>query len=405
MSAPSDRSKQEPYAEHSAALADNVRTTPDPRDHYVELDALRGIAIIGVVMTHVAGFWFRGTRQPIELPFPNVNLLDLFNLGYLGVSLFFLLSGYLLTWTEEKRARRGSYDILSYAKRRALRLVPAYYAAIVLVVLLWPTNPSAGDTALLFTFLHGFKPSFPVGLDPVVWSLTPEVVFYLMLPFLVLRFRALRQRLAIFGGLFAVSVATRVVMANKGFDFLPFFGDALAGNRMYFYPTTLLYLFIVGMLLRMMVERVGAERLSDGLGVPAALMTVVPVVLLAVLPYTLATRGILRTPLAVIAELLVILIFASALLGSPALKPVLNWRPLAFVGEISYSLFLLHSTVIFFVTRYVLMDARPWLAQQGEPVVWAVFAGYAAFVLAVSLALSYLSYRYIESPFLRHKPK
>jgi len=95
-------------------------------------------------MTHIASFWFGRTRLPINVPFLDVDLLDLFRYGSLGVMLFFLLSGYLLTWTEEKRAQRGSYDVLSYAKRRALRIVPAYYASIVLIILLWPTSPLSG---------------------------------------------------------------------------------------------------------------------------------------------------------------------------------------------------------------------------------------------------------------------
>ncbi|MGI9050974.1 MAG: acyltransferase family protein [Rubrobacteraceae bacterium] len=380
--------------------------TSDPRTHYAELDALRGIAIIGVVMTHLASFWFIGTRQQLEVPLLRMNLLSYFNLGYLGVSLFFLLSGYLLTWTEEKRARRSAYSLLSYAKRRALRLIPAYYVAIVLVVVLWPTRPSLGDVALLFTFLHGFRPQFPVGLDPAVWSLTPEVAFYAMLPFLVLKLRSLPQRLAVFGVLATVSVVTRFLMEYGVFESPQLFGGTLADNRMYFYPTTLLYLFIAGMLLRMMVERIETGRIPDGWRHTAALIsTVVPVVVLATLPYLVRRQDLLGSPLAFVAEGMMILFFAAALLGSPILKPLLNWRPLASLGKISYSLFLLHMTVIYLTIRYVLSENRSWLAEQSELVTWGVFLAYMIFVLTVATALSYLSYRYVESPFLRQKPK
>lgn len=387
----SDRGTQETYE------------TPDPRTHYAELDALRGIAIIGVVLTHVGVFWFAGARQPLLVPFLRVDLVDYFNLGYLGVTLFFLLSGYLLSWTEGKRVRRGSYDLLSYAKRRALRLVPAYYAAIVLVVVVWPTSPTYQDIALLFTFLQGFKPSLPLGLDPAVWSLTPEVVFYVMLPFLVLKFRSFPWRLVILGILAAVSIATRLLMANGFFDSVPVFGSALAGNRMYFYPTTLLYLFLVGVLLRMMVERIETGGGSGPrLRAVALISTVVPVVVLAGIPLIVGRR-LLVSPLELVAEAMVILFFAAALLGSPLLKPVLGLRPLMFVGKISYSLFLLHMTVVYLTVRYVLFQARSWLATQDGATVWAFFTGYAFFVIVASLILAYLSFRYIESPFLRRK--
>lgn len=403
---PSEDRNSPPRQPPTDTLKGEIHETPDPRVHYAEIDALRGIAIFGVVFTHLATFWLWGTRETMNLPLADASLLDLLLMGYLGVPLFFLLSGYLLTWTEEKRARRGTYSTLSYVKRRALRLVPAYYAATALVVLLWPTSPSLGDVALVLTFLHGFKPSFPVGLDPAVWSLTPEIVFYAILPLLVLKFRGLRQRLAIFGILFALSLGTRLLMANGAFDALPLVGDAMKGNRMYFYPTTLLYLFLAGVLLRMMVERIDDGRWRAGWRSHASsAAAMVSVATVALLPYLFIREGLPRSPLALVAEGMVVLFFMSALLGSPVLKPLLAWRPLTFVGEISYSLFLLHMTVIFLSARYLLFNLRPWFPEQSDPVVWAAFAGYAVAVLAVAIPLSYLSYRYIESPFLRRKPK
>lgn len=210
-----------------------THSTPDPRDHYAELDALRGIAIFAVFMTHLSGYWIRATGLRLDVPWVDMNFLQVFRYGYLGVPLFFLLSGYLLTWTEEKRRRRGSYSLLSYARRRAFRLIPAYYVAIVLIILLRPTDPSAGSVALHLSFLHGFSPSYPRGLDPVFWSLTPEVVFYLSLPLLVLVFRSLRQRLMILAGLVLLSLAGKLYMASGS----AFLGEDFDGTRLYFFPT------------------------------------------------------------------------------------------------------------------------------------------------------------------------
>src|SRR5438270_10795899 len=107
----------------------------------MELDALRGIAILGVVMVHATGAWDARIQQPLIIPLLNINLLRVFDLGTSGVTLFFLLSGYLLTWTESKRAHKGNYSLRSYAIRRALRLVPAYYVALTLSLLLWTETP------------------------------------------------------------------------------------------------------------------------------------------------------------------------------------------------------------------------------------------------------------------------
>ncbi len=78
------------------------KTIGDPPDHYVELDALRGIAILGVVMSHIAASWMNNVKAPLTIPLLSVDAVELLFFGTYGVNLFFLLSGYLLTWTEEK---------------------------------------------------------------------------------------------------------------------------------------------------------------------------------------------------------------------------------------------------------------------------------------------------------------
>lgn len=388
--------------------SENPHRTSDPREHYAELDALRGIAVFGVLMNHAAGYWFINTRSRVEAPLLEIDLMALFQFGYLGVSVFFLLSGYLLVWTEGKRVERGSYSLLNYAKRRALRLIPAYYMAILIVLLVRPPTPTLESFAVHLTFLHGFVPEYPRGLDPVFWSLTPEVVFYAALPLLVLKLRGFKSRLAILAGLVAVSLATRLLMSGGALESLPVLGESLSGNRPYFFPTTHLYLFMVGVLLRMLVVRIQESGYDPGIRgrTLGAVLTVAPASLLLAFPYLIIERGqVLLSPRTMLADGLVALIFASVLLGSPVMKPVLRWRPLVFFGEISYSVFLLHTTVIFLVTSNFLSGSRGWFAEQGDPVVWGAFAGYVASVLALSTLVSYLSYRFIESPFLRHKPK
>jgi peptidoglycan/LPS O-acetylase OafA/YrhL len=368
------------------------------------LDALRGIAIFAVFMTHLSGYWFRATRLPLELPILNVNLLDIFRYGYLGVSLFFLLSGYLLTWTEEKRASRGNYSLLSYAKRRAFRLIPAYYAAILIIVVFRPGTPSFSSLALHLTFLQGFSPAYPRGLDGVFWSLTPEVLFYALLPFFVIWLRSFPVRLAALGVLAALSLGTRLYMSSRaGLDLIPLGGE-FSGTRLYFYPTTLLYLFIVGMLLRKAVEWIN-ERGTFERWKPVALVCSVAPLGLLVFPLFMRQGQFLASPLAMVAELLIISLFVAVLLGSPLLKPIMRWRPLAFFGKISYSVFVLHTTVIFLLFRYVLWELRPQLTGLEGPVVWAAFSVYGLAAIAITTTVSYLSFRFIESPFLRRKPK
>jgi peptidoglycan/LPS O-acetylase OafA/YrhL len=175
------------------------------------------------------------------------------------------------------------------------------------------------------------------------------------------------------------------------------------------------------MLLRMMVERhadAGRQPGNRQLLLASAL-SVVPIALLSVFPYLIMKqREVLSSPMAFFGEAMVILIFVSILLGSPVLRPILGWRPVVFFGEISYSLFLLHSSVIFGVIGAVLLavsswSADPsavyaiptWVANQSGPTIWAIFLTFTFVVLVTSVPLAYLSYRYIESPFMRIKPK
>lgn len=382
--------------------------TSDPRPHYMELDGLRGIAIIMAVLTHVAAIWQMMIQASLYLPLLGVDLLDLILFGYLAVPLFFLLSGYLLTWTEEGRKRRENYSVLNYAKRRILRIVPAYYLAIVVVLLTWPTHISFWPVALHLTFLQGFKPSYPPGLDGAWWSLTPEIIFYAMLPLLVLKFRTFAQRTVILMMLVLVSLGTRLLQVCDIFGIPSSLDHTLGINRLYHFPTTTLYLFLVGMLLRMIVERrtnTGHKRRYWQPYV-AAVLTVVPIVVISVFPYLIIKQSdILHHPLANLAEVMAILVFVSILLGSPILKPVLRFRPLVFFGEISYSLFLLHDSIMVVVGFPVKDVIRHWLSGQSELMIWATFSVFAFTVLAVSGIIAYLSYRYIESPFMRYKPK
>jgi peptidoglycan/LPS O-acetylase OafA/YrhL len=103
-------------------------------------------------------------------------------------------------------------------------------------------------------------------------------------------------------------------------------------------------------------------------------------------------------------DLIVTAFFASVLLGSPLPRAVLRWRFLAFVGMISYSMFLLHHTVLLMAAHF-LPGIGNWMTGRSSFAVWAAFSGYALAILMMAGTIAYFSYRYIESPFLRYKPK
>lgn len=133
----------------------------DPRGHYIELNALRGIAILGVVIVHSSNNWLNFVQVPLTVP-----LLEFADFGGYGVTLFFLLSGYLLTWKEEKRKRSGIYSLRSYFLRRVCRLVPAYFVAIAVTVIFWSNDNDVIAVLIHISFLHGFPPGYVDTLEP-----------------------------------------------------------------------------------------------------------------------------------------------------------------------------------------------------------------------------------------------
>ncbi len=394
-----------------AAQSEETYKTSDPRAHILQLDGMRGIGILCVVIAHVAGRWWQETEYYLYVPLIKIELLAYLGYAYLAIPLFFLLSGYLLTSTEENRRQRGTYSILNYAKRRALRIMPAYYTAIAVAVVLewlaWPRIDASFEAVTLhLTFLHGFHPQHANSMNGAWWSQTPEIVFYATLPLLVLTFRRFWQRLTIFVMLLLISLATRVLMVYNTFGLLTTF-ENFGGNQLYYFPTTLLYLFLAGMLIRMMVERytdVDHKLSQRQLSAISALTIVSVAVLVLVFPY-LVQQGKMPLLWPILAEAVLVLVFACTLMGSPVLKPILEWRPLVFFGQMSYSWFLLHNFVVIAIALYARPWLRNWLPHQGELTMWAAFFALVFASLAVSGVIGYLSFRYIESPFMRIKPK
>ncbi|MBD0269890.1 MAG: acyltransferase, partial [Cyanobacteria bacterium Co-bin8] len=266
---------------------------------------------------------------------------------------------------------------------------------------------SAIDVLLHATFLHGLNPHTAVSLDPAWWSLTPEVVFYCLLPFIVLKLPRASQCLALFGVCALVALGPPLyayMMQTYTPTQVSYFWHAV------FRATEHLYIFLAGVLLRMLVEYLNSRpaaswlrlRLATALFLISAVATVALLYLGLKHPLIAGLHGEASSLVVGIPfTLIVIAFFASAVLGSPLLRAVLSWRFLAFTGVISYSMFLLHHPLLNVVTiPYLSTGFRDWVAGQGLFGVWAGFSGYALATLAIAFIVSYFSYRY--GPTLRH---
>ncbi len=181
-----------------------------------ELDGLRGLAVILVVFRHaIQPFWDPG--QPIG-PVLGVNWATFMTNGWVGVDLFFVLSGFLIAHhiMGLEARRTGPWPWRTYLAKRVLRIVPAYYAVVFLAAIGAFPLYRIGSEFLGFRIAYHLlflQDYLPASIIVVFWSLGVEEKFYLVAPLIVLGIAgapSLRLRAGCLMLLFLVGVALRV---------------------------------------------------------------------------------------------------------------------------------------------------------------------------------------------------
>jgi peptidoglycan/LPS O-acetylase OafA/YrhL len=363
-----------------------------PKQYSPELEALRGLAILLVFAYHATSMVLGGDHpgQRVSLPAAYVRA------GHTGVTLFFVLSAFLLSRPFLAEARgEGRVGRRAFFERRARRIVPLYWVAVLVGVLASASRPGdlwhAAPNLLFLSGLPGVPDLFPYG--SVWWSLGTEVQFYLLLPLLPRALRAPRISLAValvYAALFAALVPSASVwlLGTRG---------SLAWRA----PS-----FAAGILAAWAYERVAPGLLLRGApawlrnGGADALLLLLLGALGALLAWVIF-RGYLAAereqPAWHVLEALLWAGVVLALLLVPLrLRALLVNPPLEWVGRISYSVYLTHLPVLFFVLYPLLAHARPERFD-------ARWLGWTLLALGLCLALSAATYRWIERPFLRRR--
>jgi peptidoglycan/LPS O-acetylase OafA/YrhL len=138
------------------------------------LDGLRGFAVLIVFLSHTSG------RDQTVIP-----ALDFSGIGHLGVYLFFVLSGFLLTYS---LLHRGKISIFNFYVRRFFRIAPLYYLVLLGVFIHQTVTGTVNERYLHIS--DGFRGLFNHLIfyqgDSVFWTIAAEFQFYLILPFLLL---------------------------------------------------------------------------------------------------------------------------------------------------------------------------------------------------------------------------
>ncbi len=346
-----------------------------------ELDGIRGLAALLVLLYHA--FYMSLLNQPVA------GLAKLLaaatKAGWLGVDLFFVLSGLLITGILLDSQAERHYFRNFYA-RRVLRIMPLYYAA--LLVLLVCYQGSGSFVLLGSVYLTNLAALFAVPmLFGPLWSLSVEEHFYLLWPWLV-RYLNVR-RLAVLAGLIVLLTPLARALA---------FGR-IGAMEIYFYSWFRFDGLALGALLAIWLRGANCTVVRLKGAALAAVMAGV-IIIAAGLPFGMLSRERFAgtTLLYTAAQLIFAGLIAAALLpGRSWFKTALSWRPLTWCGEVSYCFYLVH-VFCFHLIDWLLAQAGVELSAMiglaGAITVRALVGTVASFVIAA------LSWRYFETPIL-----
>lgn len=326
------------------------------------IESLRALCALGVVLGHAFHETSWGSRATDGLA--------------AGVYFFFVLSGYLIYKPFARHAFAGgpAIDVRRYYLNRALRLFPLYYAVVIVLLIVQEGGGSLTQWLRFLTWTQNESAETLASVDSPMWSVIGELQFYIVLPVAAWALARLSRGSA-------VAAVLALALLSLASAALPF---SLEAEFRYTLPQVG-YLFIAGMLLAI-VDVTGAVR-----RVPAALREPRIWVLLAAATALVAIdRQVAVGSLMGVAGVLVV--GACVLdVGSTRLLAPLEWRWLSLIGIASYSLYLWHEPLVAAAAGHGLATASPLL--------------FVAVLLAISVAVSAISYRLLERPFLRRRAR
>jgi peptidoglycan/LPS O-acetylase OafA/YrhL len=344
------------------------------------LDGVRGIAILLVFAAHTNPVLLSG--------------------GKIGVDLFFVLSGFLITSILLQEFReRGTIHLGYFYARRALRLLPALFSVIAFVVIFtWITRPSN----LAITIWNAFGAMFYFYNWQIVvapypeylsgrwmfthfWSLSIEEQFYTTWPLLVLLMLGLRvplriRFLIVAAGIVLPEIARLVVLSRD---------PSLHSVYMVYFRTDLhmdglMWGALAAMLIEARLIPTGPLRKIIAWGAPLALAGLIAIASQNWLP----DGRFGRFGVSLVGLLSAVLIYAAACCPLPFFNAALEYRPLRWIGMVSYGLYLWHWPLI----------------RAAEDTHWGPLSQ-TILAFGATFAISAFSFYWYEKPFLRLKDR
>ena len=339
--------------------------------YYQKIDGLRCLAICSVLLHHLGGF------------------SNYVNLGYFGVDLFFVISGFLITLILLKSQGSFKKAYGHFLARRALRIFPLYYFALLILYLV--TQPIVQDNMVyLLTYTFNYRLPFITDGNPVryLWSLSLEEQYYLFWPFFLLALKNFPKLLMVL-----VSFVIVFGYAQLHFNIIPSIG-------IYNYTGLATRMGSLGFgSLGAMIFLQQSKHLDYFLCNKYIEYSMLAVWLFAIFLLNPFFMGV--------GSLYMVLKAANNSFQLEKINKLLANKKVLYIAKISYGLYVYHIIVIYYLTPYVFdplfLNINFEILGPLKIFRWHSWIIKLPLYLSVTIILSDLSYRYFEKPLLKLK--
>lgn len=361
------------------------------KDYFYRLDSLRFYAFAIVFVSHLTYF----LRLPQSVIIGHTLARAFLQNGDLGVSFFFVLSGFLITYLLEKeRSENGTISFKKFYIRRVLRIWPLYFLTIGIIILLSIGLPHFNFfklsinnhevVAFLFFIGNIYRVFYNTANDvlTILWSIAVEEQFYLVWPILFFVFR--KHILWIFAALVTVSLA---------------FTYHYAANfeaREFYTPCVMIYLMIGSFCGIYAPQFKNFAKQHSGLIISTAVITSIGLVYIREVTFAIEFPGWFGDLQSIIFSLC----FAGIIIAC-AYWEGQSGKITTYLGKISYGLYAFHLIALTIVLAVISFLIPAFSI--GAGVTFSMFSFIFISALALTIGLSSLSYFFWERPFLRLK--
>lgn len=347
-----------------------MSTLDKQRNHLKSLESLRGIAALMIVFYHLN--WL------LKVPLPD-GLGFIHNKFWLGVPLFYTLSGFVIAYGYAERVGNAS-QLRRFYIARFFRIAPLFYTMLmILVVWSWAAHHRFFDPETLLinvTFLFGLVPGKHESIVMAGWSIGIEMLFYILFPWFAMTIKSIRGVVFAFVAACCLSAWVQWLIGQdfNGYGsknlltYLPFFMAGIGGYRIW------------------QLKQFSQNPVGWKLFYLSVILSVA--IILNVIP------GVGRLPGVITLDIWALIL--GGLILSVCLVTIvpLEHPVLRRCGELSFSLYLLHPMLMLVLLKFRFVD---WLSAEIANQ-WLVFITASLLTISLLWVLSNVTYRFVEVP-------